>query len=42
MAEEHHPLVADELMEINGSVGCLRFEVGRDASQPQAVEGVGD
>jgi len=35
--EEDDPLVADELMEINGTFGGLGLEVGRDRAQAEAV-----
>lgn len=39
MREKDDPFVADELVEIDGSICRLGLEVGRYATQAQAVKG---
>ena len=36
--EQHHPVVADELMEVDGSVGGLGIEVGSNASKTERFD----
>jgi hypothetical protein len=40
VGEENDPGVANELVEINGTLGGLGLEVGRDAAQAEAGEAV--
>lgn len=39
MREENDPFVANELVKVDRTVGCFCLEVGRDATQTQAVNG---
>ncbi len=39
VGKQDNPLVANELVEVNGSLGSLSLEVRCDGSQAEAVEG---
>jgi hypothetical protein len=41
VGEQHHPLVANELMEVDWAGGSLSLEVWSDGSQAEARGGVG-
>jgi hypothetical protein len=36
MAEQHHPLVADKFVEVDGPIGSLGFEIWRFGSKTEA------